>query len=70
MRSYSFDFNKKFFEDLIRLSQLNDMDVSEFITLILNHHFYRGGDIAYVRDEKILLLSLPRDDKNPLKLIK
>ena len=70
MRSYALDFSKSFFDDVVRLSELNDMDISDFMTLILNHHFYRGSDIAYLKDEQLSILHLPKDKKNPLKIVK
>jgi len=67
MRSYSLDFTKTFFDHVVRLAEKNDMSLSQFVEIILTHHFHHGGTIAYVLDEEIKLMPAPKL-KNPQKI--
>lgn len=59
MRSYSLDFTKTFFDHVVRLAEKNDMSLSQFVEIILTHHFHHGGTIAYILDEEIKLMPSP-----------
>jgi len=67
MRSYSLDFSKTFFDHVLRLAEKNDMSLSQYVEIILTHHFHNGGTIAYVLDEEINLMP-PPNIKKPNKI--